>query len=175
MNDSEVSIYTNHIYNSYSLTAEKDALMELSKDKNFFVIVDSENDEAIGSLSLMNVNLMQRKAELGIVIGDKNYWSKGYGSEAILLLLDHAFNVLNMNSIMLLVSSLNKRAIKCYEKCGFKEFGRRRMDNIFAGKRYDTVYMDILTDDFKQPSFVDDLINQYPYFINKENPGAKND
>ena len=85
-------------------------------------------------------------------------FAKGYGSEAITLLLDYAFNALNLNNIMLTVKALNERAIACYRKCGFREFGGRREDNFIAGRRYDTVYMDILSKDFAQPSFIEGLI-----------------
>ena len=72
----------------------------------------------------MNVNHIFRKAELGIFVGEKEYWGKGYGTEATELLLDFAFNILNLNSIMLIVNSFNERAIKSYEKCGFKLIGK---------------------------------------------------
>ena len=158
INDNEVGIYIGQVCKSYSYAAEKEALEKFSKDSNFFIIVDEKTNSAIGSLSLMKVDHVQGSAELGIFIGDKAYWSRGYGSEAITLLLDYAFNALNLNNVMLTVKAFNERALACYKKCGFKEFGRRRKDNIIAGKRYDTVYMDILSEDFTQPSFIEDLI-----------------
>jgi RimJ/RimL family protein N-acetyltransferase len=86
---------------------------------------------------------------LGIAIGVKTYWGKGYGQEAIRLLLDYGFNLLNLNSVMLGTFSFNERAIHCYRQVGFKEIGRRRQARIIAGKKYDAVLMDILAEEFE--------------------------
>jgi len=85
---------------------------------------------------------------LGIVIGEKGYWGKGYGQDAVRLLLDYGFNLLNLNSVMLGTFSFNQRAIHCYKKVGFKEIGRRRQARIIAGTAYDNVLMDILAEEF---------------------------
>ena len=86
---------------------------------------------------------------LGMVIGEKSYWDKGYGQEATKLLLDFAFNLLNLNSIMLGTFSFNERAIRCYEKVGFKEIGRRRQTRIIRDFKYDTILMDMLAEEFE--------------------------
>lgn len=100
-------------------------------------------------MGLENINNINRSAVLGIFIGDKDYRSKGYGTEAIRLLLDFGFNYMNLHSIKLNLLSANERAFKCYSKCGFKEAGRIR-DNVFVnGKYYDTIAMDILESEFK--------------------------
>ncbi|MCF7815351.1 MAG: GNAT family N-acetyltransferase, partial [Candidatus Cloacimonetes bacterium] len=87
----------------------------------------------------------------GIFIGNKNYWGKGYGSEALSLLLDYGFNILNLNNIMLETFSFNERALKSYKKVGFKEIGRRRQAIIMGGKKYDEILLDILAEDFESP------------------------
>lgn len=65
-----------------------------------------------------------KNAEAGIAIGEEEYRSKGYGTEAMKLLLEYRFNYLNLHNINLKVLDVNERAIKCYKKCGFKENGR---------------------------------------------------
>lgn len=85
---------------------------------------------------------------LGIVIGEKSYWNKGFGQDATKQLLDYGFNLLNLNNIMLGVFSFNKAAINCYKKIGFKEIGCRRQARIISNKKYDIVFMDILAEEF---------------------------
>ncbi len=86
---------------------------------------------------------------LGIAIGDKAYWGQGYGQDATRLLLDYAFNLLNLNSVMLGAFSFNERAINCYRRVGFKEIGRQRQARIIAGRKFDVVLMDMLAEEFQ--------------------------
>jgi len=160
INDNEIGIFTGRLARPISFDGERDALHSMSLNSHVFAIVDGENDEAIGVVSFLDRNILHRNAELGIFIGDKDYLSKGYGSEAVMLLLDYGFNVLNLNSIMLKVLSFNTRAIKSYEKCGFKEFGRRRQAMILGDRKFDSIYMDILAEDFTGTSFVDEIIEK---------------
>ncbi|MBQ2872913.1 MAG: GNAT family N-acetyltransferase [Bacilli bacterium] len=126
-----------------SIESEKAWLEKATAEKYNFAIVDMENDMLIGNISLMKIHEVNRTAELGIFIGDENYHSKGYGSEAIMLILDYAFNHVNLNNIMLKVFARNKRAIKAYEKCGFKTFGVWKESRYFDGKYEDEIYMNI--------------------------------
>lgn len=149
VNDLDITINLTLAPNIYSLEKEREALISLSKEGYNFAIVTLDKDELIGNCGLGNVNLIHRTAEAGIFIGNKDYWNKGYGTEAMKLLLDYGFNLLNLNNIMLRVLSFNKRAIKSYKKCGFKEIGRRREAVIIGNKKYDQIYMDILASEFK--------------------------
>ena len=74
----------------------------------------------IGNMGFFNFNHHTRSAEVGIMLGNKDYWNKGYGTEAMTLLLKHGFETLNLNRIMLQVYEDNPRAIRCYESMGFK-------------------------------------------------------
>jgi RimJ/RimL family protein N-acetyltransferase len=120
-------------------------------------IVAKKFSKTIGSIELKRINKIDKTASLGIIIGDKNYWGKGYGREAITLLLDFAFNVLNLHSVNLSVYDYNHRAIKAYQAVGFKEAGRLRETRFWGGKYYDIIKMDILADEFKN-SKIKDLI-----------------
>lgn len=132
-----------------SMKGEREFLEKLSADQNSFAIVARETDELIGNCGFLNVDNVNRKAELGIFIGDKKYWNQGYGRETIELLLDFGFNVRNFHSVMLIVREFNHRAIKCYEKCGFKRIGVRREACIFGDQKYGEIYMDILAGEFR--------------------------
>ena len=127
---------------------EKEYLLKNESDAYNFAIIDNKTDALIGSIGLMNVENIHRTAELGIFIGEEDHLSHGYGSEAIKLLLDFGFNQLNLNNIMLKAISFNKRALRAYEKCGFKLFGTWPSSHYFEGKYHDLVYMYITKDDF---------------------------
>ena len=72
-----------------------------------------------------------------------------HGTEAIKLILEYGFKYMNLNNIKLDLMEFNTRALKCYEKCGFKEYGRRRKCKFVNGKYYDSISMDILAEEFE--------------------------
>jgi RimJ/RimL family protein N-acetyltransferase len=132
-----------------TLEGEQETASSIIKNKeHVFSIVDLKSDALIGRCLLFGVNLVDRSAMFGIVIGEKAFWSKGYGQEATRLMLDYGFNLLNLNSIMLGVFAFNIQAIQCYKKVGFKEIGWRRQARIIGGKKYDAILMDILAEEF---------------------------
>jgi len=95
-----------------------------------------------------SIEHIHRRATLGLFIGDAEQRGKGYGTEAIRLLLSYGFNILNLHSIMLVVHADNPKGLACYKKVGFKEFGRRRESRMKAGRYIDLIYMDILSTEF---------------------------
>ena len=148
LNDYEVTKYIPQYTKILGLEAEREYLSKTNTDEYNFAIVDSETDELIGSTGLMHVDNINRTAELGIFIGDGDHLSKGYGSEAIMLLLNYGFNFLNLNNIYLKHYSFNARAHRAYEKCGFKEFGVWKNSHYADGEYSDIVFMNIMKDDF---------------------------
>ncbi|MBU7025134.1 MAG: GNAT family N-acetyltransferase, partial [Theionarchaea archaeon] len=94
--------------------------------------------------------LHNRKAELGIFIGEKKYWGKGYGTEAVRLGLKLAFEALNLNKVYLRAFINNKRAQKCYEKAGFKKEGILRQDMFKNGNYIDCIVYSILMEEYFQ-------------------------
>ncbi len=150
LNDLEVSKYLLVANQQITLQKEIEILTEMSKNQSqIFGIIDIKSEKLIGNCSLFKINYLNRKAEFGIFIGDKKFWNKGHGTEATKLILDYGFNILNLNNIMLEVFSYNKRAIKSYEKVGFKTIGKRRETLIIGSKKYDEIYMDILASEFE--------------------------
>ena len=133
------------------IEAEKEWIEKSIKSgKINFAIVNLEDDKLMGNCGFVNVNYKDRIGTVGIFIGDEEKRCKGYGTEALRLLLDYGFNYLNFNNVMLLVKSFNEIAINCYKKVGFKEIGRRRQCYFLNGKYYDDVYMDILANEFNE-------------------------
>lgn len=150
MNDFEVTDYTGRSGQVMSLEGERKYLQEDSNPEAIFSIITLDEDKLIGTVGLERIDHMNRTATLGIFIGDKEYLSKGYGTEVIRLLLDYGFNYMNLHSIKLNVISFNERALKCYRKCGFKETGRIRENRFINGRYYDTIVMDILENEFNE-------------------------
>ena len=148
MNDMEVTDYLSILPQNISLYLENELLPNLIKSHNY-AIIDLNTETLLGNFGLMKIDQIHRTAELGIFIGNKDYWSKGYGEDAILLMLKYAFNCLNIRNVMLQVFSFNERAVKCYKKVGFKDIGRRRNALVRNMQEHDVIYMDILNDELK--------------------------
>ena len=116
-----------------------------------FLIYDLATQKAIGGVSLRHIGYVAGIAEFGIVISDKAYWGRGYGTETTILMLDYAFTILGLHSVMLTTYSYNHRAIRAYTRAGFREFGRWREAQRIGSKRYDVVFMDCLATEFTSP------------------------
>jgi len=115
-----------------------------NQDGNYnFAIEDIETKKYIGGCGIQEVNWLSRVATVGIMIGDKEYWGKGYGTDAMKVLIDFIFNKMNIRKIRLSTFSFNMRARKSYEKCGFEVEGILK-DEIFKdGKYYDEIIMSV--------------------------------
>ncbi|MBN2354393.1 MAG: GNAT family N-acetyltransferase [Spirochaetales bacterium] len=158
IDENDVSLYTawfndlevtrNLLAFSWSLNEkhERETLEKISKDNNYG-IHDLGNDALIGGVGLHDLDFLHRRCEIGVFIGDKSYWGKGFGTEALHLLARFAFDYLNIRNIMLRVFEFNERAIKCYQKVGFKIIGKRRRAIEIERKVYDIIYMDLLSED----------------------------
>jgi RimJ/RimL family protein N-acetyltransferase len=102
----------------------------------------------IGQCALFSFDDTARTCELGITIGDKAYWGRGYGRDAISILLDYAFRLRNFRRVFLSVNGNNERAMRAYRACGFVEEGRLR-DQVWNNGAYvDLVYMGILRNEW---------------------------
>ncbi len=149
-NDLEISIpLGDEAYSPSSLeTASEQIGQALKNQSHVFAIVDLASEQLVGRCMLYNLDPINRSAMLGIMIGEKSFWNKGYGQEATCLALDYGFNLLNLNSIMLGVFSFNQRAIELYRRIGFREIGRRRQARLINGRKYDLLEMDLLAEEF---------------------------
>jgi RimJ/RimL family protein N-acetyltransferase len=133
---------------------EEDWLENLKnrKDTIHFSIVISNKDDSdilIGNCGIHDINWKNRVGEAGIVIGERPYQNKGYGSEAMELLLEYAFSTVNLNRIELNVYDYNSRAIKLYKKLGFTEEGRRRQFMWIKGSYHDAIMMSMLAEEWR--------------------------
>ena len=120
------------------------------------LVIEAQTDDGwmpIGNTSLMNIDWVSRNAEVGIFIGEKSYWSRGYGREAMKLMLRHAFKTLNLHRVFLRVYEHNQRGIRAYEHAGFIHEGRLRQDVFRDGRYYDVMIMSVLQPEWQDSDF----------------------
>ena len=117
-----------------------------------FTIRRLADDQLLGIASLDVESWPRRDAWVAIAIGERANWSKGYGSEAMRLLLRYAFSELNLRRVSLIVFGYNERAQRSYLKVGFKVEGRQRERIRRDDQRYDMVFMSVLRDEWLENS-----------------------
>ncbi len=118
--------------------------------KEYHFAIFTLHDEYIGGCSIFNISSKNRRAKIGIFIGDENYQNKGYGTDVIKTILKFSFNELNLNKISLDTFSFNTRARKVYERLGFKVDGILRDDIFRDGRYYDTIIMSIVEREYRE-------------------------
>lgn len=125
---------------------------ELGKDdanRFQFMIQALADDRLIGETGVWSTATPNRDAWVAIGIGEREYWGKGYGSDAMNVILRFCFRELNLYRVSLSTFEYNPRAIRSYEKVGFVHEGRQRKGLLRYGRRWDVVYMGILRDEWE--------------------------
>jgi len=107
-----------------------------------------ESWQLIGNISFFSLDRRDQSAEVGIFIGDKKFWGKGFGTDAMKLMVSHGFMDLNLNRIHLRVFETNPRGIRSYEKAGFSHEGCLRQARYQNGRFIDVLVMGILKDEW---------------------------
>ena len=153
LNDEEGMYYEGHPGNTISLAeAERRFNEELERrpqDRKDYII-ETLDGIPIGRIRYVDLSVKDRNAGLGIHIGEKDYWGKGYGTDAVMTLLNYLFNELQLHRVWLGTESYNLRAQRCYEKCGFVKEGVDRESRFVDGQYNDRISMGILSREFNQ-------------------------
>lgn len=152
INDREV---TRHLVMRYpvSLAAEEAWLREgvaqpMSFGNSVFFAIETKDGQHIGNINFHEMSAEQRKARLGVMIGEQSHWSKGYGTDAMLTFLRFAFDEMNLHRIDLMVNADNPRVIACCRRCGFVEEVRMRRSLYARGEYRDQLVMGVLREEF---------------------------
>ena len=117
--------------------------------REWFVVIIKKDNRVIGEAGLLRMDRAWRATDVSVIIGEKEEWGKGYGTETILLLLDRAFRHLNFHRVAIGVVGFNERALRFWGKAGFRKEGVHRDGYYYDGKYYDFVMMSILDDEFR--------------------------
>ena len=150
LNDQEITMYMGSGKFPSTVDSLKEYIMKYNSSKEGMLlgIFPKENQKHIGNITLHMIDWIHRKAEIGIIIGDKNDFKKGYGTEAVNLLLKHGFERLNLHKITAGMVSLNNGSVKLFEKCGFEIEGTLKQDFYFENNYYDTFRYGILKESY---------------------------
>ena len=137
-----------------SRTKEREILERMSKADPWkdgdmsLAIEEKSSGEYLGSIGLHRISKQNRNAELGVVILDPKNFGKGYGTDAIKVMLWVGFNILGLESVYLSTFPQNERAQRAFKSAGFKEAGVRRRGIFTMGEFRDIIMMDILKEEF---------------------------
>jgi len=154
MNDPEVRHWLHH-------SDRPDATVETVRERfgltddgfpNLVWMIETAEGRPVGHVELLQVDPHHKRAELAIAIGEKECWSRGYGTDAIRAVLRYGFGELGLRRIDLHTDADNARGIRCYEKCGFVREGVMRQRRLRHGKPLDMVVMGVLRHEWEAGS-----------------------
>jgi len=141
---------------AFGLTVEDSILRKIAMEYFDDLVNFSNNAHAIvtkGGLLIGFVRFSLRKdmapyARIGIMLGDRNYWGGGYGSEALSLSIAELFDKKGLARIELDTAQFNERAQRCFEKCGFRKTGETTEVNFLTGEVSHKVIMKLTREEF---------------------------
>jgi diamine N-acetyltransferase len=121
-----------------------------SPDRRAFEIHATEDGRYLGNIGLHDIHPIHRRAELGVVIGRKEDWGKGFGADAIATCLRYAFDTLGLHTVKIRARADHSRALELYRRVGFVEVGREREAVFQRGRFTDYVVLDMLDSEFRE-------------------------
>lgn len=143
MNDKEVTQYLESRFKKYTLGDLRTFVREIKSNPSvhFFAIIRKDTKKHIGNIKLGPIDEHHKVADIGIMIGDRQSWGKGFATEAIQLLVSYAFNVLKIHKLCAGAYANNIGSIKALLKAGFVKEGRQRSHNKYGNSYIDRVVL----------------------------------
>jgi len=147
LNDPEVNRFLSQSIKNIDEQKELDWYKNIrNSEEDLVFTINTKADSAyIGNCGLHKINLEKKLCELGIFIGNRDYWNKGFGTDTVRTILNFASTVLGIDAVQLIVYEYNHRAIYIYEKCGFVQTGILKKHHF-----YDNVYWDAYVMEFRK-------------------------
>jgi RimJ/RimL family protein N-acetyltransferase len=127
---------------------EEEKWFDNRRDNDIVLIIETKDGKSIGTMGLHKIDYRNGLAITGALIGEKDYWGKGYGTDAKMILLNYAFNVLNLRKIKSGALAFNGRSINYNKKCGYKEEGVLKKEIFVNGEYVDMVQLAVFKKDF---------------------------
>jgi RimJ/RimL family protein N-acetyltransferase len=148
INDPEVRQFVSSVFPT-TQKFEEDWVDGLCKDKdNIVLVIMTKDGVAIGLMGLHRIDWVNRVATTGALIGEKEYWGKGFGGDAKMALLDYAFNTLNLHRINSDVIAFNQRSLNYSLRCGYQIEGTKRESMFRHGKYGDRIELGLLREEW---------------------------
>lgn len=148
-NDIYISLPESNVYDVFTISNTEGWIKHNIKNKDIvFTIIENQSNTPIGKIEL-EIDNENNCGSFGIIIGERKFWGQGIGKEATSLLLDYAFKIKGIHNMMLGVYGFNKRAINLYKQIGFQEIGRKREYQAVSGRRFDMIFMDMLSTEYR--------------------------
>jgi len=143
MNDPEVTQYLEARFKPNSEETLKNYVQSLDghRDNIFLAIVLKKSKNHIGNIKLGPIDWNHRCGDIGIIIGEKEQWGKGYASEAISLMTSYAFRTLNLHKVTAGAYEGNQGSVRAFEKAGFEVEGVRKSHFFYQGQYVDEVLL----------------------------------
>jgi RimJ/RimL family protein N-acetyltransferase len=151
-NDGAVMYYWAEPYKTLSrdeLASRYEAGLGGSTGRIHWLLIVTHEGEPIGRIGYVDLDRRNRHAEIALQIGERDYWGRGYGGDALTLFLGYLFHELNLHKVWLRVEAFNERARRAYEKCGFRHDGVFREHTFLGGRYHDALIMSITEDEFR--------------------------
>lgn len=150
MNDYEIVKFTESQLCNKTIGTIESYIKDVSNDKNYaFAIIDKITDKHIGNVKIGSINWIHRSADIGIIIGSKNYHGKGIGVEAYKLALDYAFYHLNLRRIVAGAVALNEASMRLHEAAGFQMLYEEKEAYYFEGQYVSVMHYAITKEMFE--------------------------
>jgi len=139
--------FTESRHTVHTMESLKEFISHVSNENNYcFAIIDIQSGKHIGNIKIGNIHPIYKYADVGLIIGEKDFWGKGIATESIKLCVEFAFKQLRLHRLYAGIYSVNVGSIKAFEKAGFVREGREKEKYLFEGKRIDSYIYGIVNE-----------------------------
>ena len=147
LNDYEVVKFTESRHMIHTMESLKDFILHVNNNYDyFFAIIDIQSGKHIGNIKISNIHPIYKYADIGLIIGEKDFWGKGIATEAIQLCVDFAFKQLKLHRLYAGIYDVNVGSVKAFERAGFVREGCEKEKYLFEGKRIDSYIYGIVNE-----------------------------